>query len=100
LPHAIGAQLAYPNRQVISMAGDGGLGMLLGELLTVSMYQLPVKIVVFNNGALGERRVASADDPLRSGRLQGFSSNRAPLTTQPDLGRHFSRSRRIAAVSR
>jgi len=53
LPHAIGAQLAYPGRQVISMSGDGGLGMLLGELLTVALHQLPVKIVVFNNSALG-----------------------------------------------
>jgi pyruvate dehydrogenase (quinone) len=53
LPHAIGAQLAYPGRQVISMSGDGGLGMLLGELLTVAMLELPVKIVVFNNSALG-----------------------------------------------
>jgi hypothetical protein len=42
LPHAIGAQLAYPGRQVISMSGDGGLGMLLGELLTVSMYPVAV----------------------------------------------------------
>src|SRR5262249_52410116 len=49
LPHAIGAQLAYPGRQVISMSGDGGLGMLLGELLTVALHRLPVKIVVFNN---------------------------------------------------
>jgi hypothetical protein len=49
LPHAIGAQLAYPGRQVISMSGDGGLGMLPGELLTVAMHDLPVKIVVFNN---------------------------------------------------
>ncbi|BFV57918.1 pyruvate dehydrogenase [Kitasatospora sp. CMC57] len=53
LPHAIGAQLAEPGRQVISMSGDGGLGMLLGELLTVAKYGLPVKVVVFNNGALG-----------------------------------------------
>nr|WP_304440508.1 MULTISPECIES: pyruvate dehydrogenase [unclassified Kitasatospora] len=53
LPHAIGAQLAVPGRQVISMSGDGGIGMLLGELLTVAKYQLPVKVVVFNNGALG-----------------------------------------------
>ena len=52
LPHAIGAQLAYPGRQVISMSGDGGLGMLMGELLTVVLHQLPVKIVVFNNSAL------------------------------------------------
>jgi pyruvate dehydrogenase (quinone) len=53
LPHAIGAQLAYPRRQVISMSGDGGLGMLLGELLTVALHQLPVKIITFNNSSLG-----------------------------------------------
>jgi pyruvate dehydrogenase (quinone) len=53
LPHAIGAQLAYPERQVISMSGDGGLGMLLGELLTVALHQLPVKIITFNNSSLG-----------------------------------------------
>jgi pyruvate dehydrogenase (quinone) len=53
LPHAIGAQFAYPDRQVISMSGDGGLGMLLGELLTVALHRLPVKIVVFNNSSLG-----------------------------------------------
>ncbi|MFE9427859.1 pyruvate dehydrogenase [Kitasatospora sp. NPDC006697] len=53
LPHAIGAQLAEPGRQVVSMSGDGGIGMLLGELLTVAKYRLPVKTVVFNNGALG-----------------------------------------------
>jgi pyruvate dehydrogenase (quinone) len=64
LPHAIGAQLAYPGRQVISMSGDGGLGMLLGELLTVSMYQLPVKIVVFNNGALGMIKLEMMVDGL------------------------------------
>jgi pyruvate dehydrogenase (quinone) len=52
LPHAIGAQLAYPGRQVISMSGDGGLGMLLGELLTVALHQLPVKIIAFNNSSL------------------------------------------------
>ncbi|MFI6849935.1 pyruvate dehydrogenase [Kitasatospora sp. NPDC050467] len=53
LPHAIGAQLACPGRQVVAMAGDGGLSMLLGELLTVARHRLPVKTVVFNNGALG-----------------------------------------------
>jgi pyruvate dehydrogenase (quinone) len=52
LPHAIGAQLAYPGRQVISMSGDGGLGMLMGELLTVALHELPVKIVVVNNSSL------------------------------------------------
>ncbi|TMK72440.1 MAG: pyruvate dehydrogenase [Actinobacteria bacterium] len=53
LPHAIGAQFAYPGRQVISMSGDGGLGMLLGELLTVALHRLPVKIITFNNSSLG-----------------------------------------------
>ena len=53
LPQAIGAQLAYPGRQVISLSGDGGLSMLLGELLTVAQYQLPVKIVLFDNHRLG-----------------------------------------------
>lgn len=53
LPHAIGAQVAFPNRQVISVSGDGGLSMLLGELVTARMYDLPVKVVVFNNSTLG-----------------------------------------------
>ena len=53
LPHAIGAQFAYPERQVISVSGDGGLSMLLGELLTIATYQLPVKVMVFNNSTLG-----------------------------------------------
>ena len=52
LPQAIGAQATEPGRQVIALAGDGGLAMLLGELLTLRQQQLPVKIVVFNNGAL------------------------------------------------
>ncbi|ATG50327.1 ubiquinone-dependent pyruvate dehydrogenase [Brachybacterium vulturis] len=53
LPQAIGASLAFPERQVISMSGDGGLGMLLGELLTVKLHDLGTKIVVFNNSSLG-----------------------------------------------
>jgi pyruvate dehydrogenase (quinone) len=52
LPHAIGAQASHPGRQVVSLSGDGGLAMLLGELLTLRQLQLPVKVVVFNNGAL------------------------------------------------
>ena len=52
LPHAIGAQAAQPGRQVISLSGDGGLAMLLGELITLRQQHLPVKVVVFNNGAL------------------------------------------------
>jgi pyruvate dehydrogenase (quinone) len=53
LPHAVGAQFGAPGRQVISMSGDGGLAMLLGELITVRLHRLPVKIVLFNNASLG-----------------------------------------------
>jgi pyruvate dehydrogenase (quinone) len=53
LPHAVGAQLGAPGRQVISMSGDGGLAMLLGELITARLHRLPVKIVLFNNASLG-----------------------------------------------
>ena len=53
LPMALGAQVAYPDRQVVSLSGDGGLSMLLGELITAKMYDLPVKVVVFNNSTLG-----------------------------------------------
>jgi pyruvate dehydrogenase (quinone) len=52
LPQAIGAQLVAPDRQVISMSGDGGLAMLLGDLLTLHQLNLPVKIVVFRNDSL------------------------------------------------
>jgi len=66
LPQAIGAQLAFPGRQVISMSGDGGLAMLMGDLLTVTQYDLPIKILVFNNSALGmvklEMEVAGLPD--------------------------------------
>ena len=53
LPQAIGAQITYPGRPVISLSGDGGLAMQMGELLTLAQYQLPVKIVLFNNHRLG-----------------------------------------------
>jgi pyruvate dehydrogenase (quinone) len=52
LPQAIGAQAAFPDRQVISLSGDGGLAMLLGDLLTLRQMDLPVKVVVFKNDSL------------------------------------------------
>src|SRR3954451_6580404 len=66
LPHAIGAQMLYPNRQVVCMSGDGGFAMLMGDLLTILQYKLPIKIVLFNNSALGmvklEMEVAGMPD--------------------------------------
>src|SRR5271170_7330712 len=53
LPQAIGAQASHPNRQVVTLSGDGGLAMLLGDLLTLRQLRLPVKLVVFNNSSLG-----------------------------------------------
>jgi pyruvate dehydrogenase (quinone) len=53
MPQALGAQKAFPNRQIISLSGDGGLSMLLGDLLTAIQEKLPIKIAVFNNGSLG-----------------------------------------------
>ena len=53
LPQAIGVQASHPGRQVITLSGDGGLAMLLGDLLTLRQLKLPVKVVVFNNGSLG-----------------------------------------------
>jgi pyruvate dehydrogenase (quinone) len=53
MPQAIGAQAAFPKRQVISLSGDGGFTMLMGDFLTLVQHELPVKVVVFNNGALG-----------------------------------------------
>ncbi|MGP8205540.1 MAG: thiamine pyrophosphate-dependent enzyme [Acidimicrobiales bacterium] len=65
LPMAIGAQLSHPGRQVVSVSGDGGLAMLLGELLTVKTHHLPVKVVVYNNSSLDMVRLEMlvAGDP-------------------------------------
>jgi len=52
LPHAIGAQVTYPGRQVISMSGDGGLAMGMGDLLTLKQHDLPVKTIVYRNDSL------------------------------------------------
>ena len=53
LPQAIGAQAAFPGRQVISLSGDGGFSMLMGDFLSLAQLGLPVKTVVFNNSSLG-----------------------------------------------
>ena len=53
LPQAIGAQISHPARQVIALSGDGGFSMLMGDLLSLRQLNLPVKVIVFNNGSLG-----------------------------------------------
>jgi len=66
MPQAIGASLACPDKQVIAFCGDGGLSMMMGDMMTIVQYNLPVKIVLFNNRSLGmvklEMEVAGIPD--------------------------------------
>jgi pyruvate dehydrogenase (quinone) len=66
MPQSIGAALACPDKQVIAFCGDGGLSMMMGDLMTIVQYKLPVKIIVFNNRSLGmvklEMEVAGIPD--------------------------------------
>lgn len=71
LPGAIGAQLAAPDRRVVALCGDGGLSMLLSEFLTAVKYQLPLTVVVFNNGKLGLIEVEQ--------QVQGFPASETGL---------------------
>ncbi len=54
MPYAIAAQVAYPERQVIAVVGDGGFTMLMGEIITAVAYKLPIKIVIIKNNTLGQ----------------------------------------------
>jgi thiamine pyrophosphate-dependent acetolactate synthase large subunit-like protein len=54
LPYAIGAQVAFPGRQVIAFVGDGGFTMLMGEMITAVKYDLPIKIIIIKNDVLGQ----------------------------------------------
>lgn len=54
LPYAIGAQVAYPNRQVVAFVGDGGFTMLMGEILTAVKHHLPIKVIILKNNILGQ----------------------------------------------
>jgi pyruvate dehydrogenase (quinone) len=53
MPQAMGAQAAFPGRQVISLSGDGGFAMLMGDVLSLKQLNLPVKVIVYNNSSLG-----------------------------------------------
>ncbi|WP_353648731.1 pyruvate dehydrogenase [Nakamurella sp. A5-74] len=64
LPQAIGAQFAFPDRQVVSMSGDGGLAMLMGDMLTPVMYDLPLTVALFNNSTLGMVKLEMLVDKL------------------------------------
>jgi pyruvate dehydrogenase (quinone) len=70
LPQAIGAQLVYPDRQVITLSGDGGLAMLMGDLLSLRQLDLPVKLIVFNNSAL-----AFVELEMKAGGMLDFATD-------------------------
>ena len=78
MPQALGAAAAYPGRQVIAFCGDGGLTMLLGDLLTAVQEDLPIKIAVFNNGTLGFVEIEQKVEGL----LEAFTALK-----NPDFGR-------------
>ena len=54
MPYAIAAQVAFPDRQVIAVVGDGGFTMLMGEIITAVTYKLPIKFVIIKNNTLGQ----------------------------------------------
>lgn len=70
LPQAIGAQASYPGRQVISMSGDGGFAMLMGDLLTLRQHNLPVKLIVFKNDSL-----AFVELEMKAGGILDFATD-------------------------
>ncbi len=74
LPHAVGAAYAAPDRKVVSLSGDGGLSMLLGELITVHQHDLPITTVVFNNSSLGMVRLEMMVDGMPA-----FETDHAPV---------------------
>jgi thiamine pyrophosphate-dependent acetolactate synthase large subunit-like protein len=112
LSAAIGAQLTYPDRPVVALAGDGGFSMLMPDLLTAVKYELPITVVVFNNAKLGliqmEQEVAGQPEfetglqDLDFGafaRLCGADGARVETPDElDDALRHALTSRRPAAV--
>ncbi|HEY0269544.1 MAG TPA: thiamine pyrophosphate-dependent enzyme, partial [Sphingomonas sp.] len=74
MPQALGAKAAYPDRQVISLSGDGGIAMLLGDLLTAVQEELPIKVAVFNNSSLGFVEIEQKVEGL----LDAFTDLRNP----------------------
>ncbi|SDB87186.1 pyruvate dehydrogenase (quinone) [Sanguibacter gelidistatuariae] len=81
MPHAIGAAASQPGRQVVSMSGDGGLAMLLGELVTIRQYNLPVKIILFDNATLGMVRLEMLVDGLPTYGVDSPSVDYAAVAT-------------------
>jgi pyruvate dehydrogenase (quinone) len=78
MPQALGLKKAFPGRQVIALAGDGGISMLLGDLLTAVQEKLPIKVVVYNNGSLNFVELEQ--------KVEGLLDNYTQLVN-PDFGK-------------
>ena len=84
LPGALAAALAYPDRQIVCITGDGGLTMVLGDFLTALKYNLPVKVFVINNKRLGNDYAGAESRRLRrAGKLNcTITTSRTSLSIQ------------------
>ena len=97
LPQAIGAQFTDRGRQVVSMSGDGGFSMLMGDFLTLVQYDLPVKVVLFNNSALGMVELEMLVAGLPS---YGTTNTNPDFAADRPRGRGVRRTRREAQAAR
>ena len=86
MAHAIGAQAGRKGRQVVSMSGDGGFAMLMGDLITLTPMKLPVKVVVFKNGVLG----FVAREMKASGFIETGIDLRVPIRRDGPCHRHHA----------
>ena len=76
LPYAIGAQVAYPDRQVVAFVGDGGFTMLMGELLTAVKYNLPIKVIIIKNNYARPDQVGADRLPRQPRVRRGAAADR------------------------
>ncbi len=85
LPQSIGAAFAFPDKQIVALCGDGGLSMLLGDLQTIAQYKLPIKIVVFNNRALGMVKLEMEVDGLPDSQTDMVNPDFAKVAEAMDI---------------
>jgi len=98
MPQALGAKKAFPNRQVIALSGDGGLTMLLGDLITAVQENIAIKVAVFNNGSLGFVELEQKVEGLLDAYTELKNPDFAQVATA--MGIHGARVESAAALER
>ena len=98
MPQALGAKKAFPNRQVIALSGDGGLTMLLGDLITAVQENIAIKVAVFNNGSLGFVELEQKVEGLLDAYTELKNPDFAQVATA--MGIHGTRVESAAALER